>query len=944
MTPEAEASRRQFADALQRRVDRQALLLTATRAMVLAQQDEASLARVVFDTVAPHLGADVCFNYRFVEGQHHLALAAGFGIPDELRAGSQVLELGEAFCGTVAKTTMPLVADATRIALDEKGAFVRQMGVRAYACHPLLARSGRLLGTFSLASRTRDTFDNTDVEFLQTLCHFLSLAWERIRADEERRRSDERFRLLVEGVRDYAIIMLDPRGHVVTWNSGAGALTGYMADEIVGRHVSVLYPPESVLAAHPQRELALAAEQGHHEEEGWRMRKDGRRFWANVTTTALREPGGPVTGFAKVTRDLTERKHAADAILAQETFLHTIVNVVVDGIITIDQDGTITTVNAATERIFGWDESELVGRNVKVLMPDPYRHEHDGYIERYQRTGEARIIGIGREVAGLRKDGSTFPLELSVGEFHIEGRRFFAGVVRDITERKHAEERLRRSEAQFREMANNVPIAIWMSDTDGRLTFLNDQWHAMTGQPPLQGLGAGWLEVVHPDDRGRAGATIAAGTRDRTAFHTELRLRSPVGGDRHVLQYARPRLSVDGTYLGFIGCVLDITEQRSVEEQLRQAQKMDAFGQLAGGVAHDFNNLLTVISGFSELALTALPPDDPNRELITAISDAGTRAAALTRQLLAFSRKTVLTPEVLDVNAVVHETEKMLRRLIGEDIVLTTVLAPDARAIMVDRGHLGQVLMNLAVNARDAMPRGGRLTIETANVTRTDEEWSDADMRAGDYVVVAVTDTGVGMPPEVKARIFEPFFTTKGPGRGTGLGLAVVHGIIKQSGGALGVYSEPGVGTCFKLYFPAASPSTTRKVGEPVGQAPRGHETVLLAEDEEAVRALATVALQRHGYTVLSASGGTEALHLAETHGAPIALLITDVVMPHMDGRELAGALQAAYPNMKVLFLSGYTDDAVVRHGILHQHVAYLQKPYSLVALARKVREVLDTH
>ena len=290
----------------------------------------------------------------------------------------------------------------------------------------------------------------------------------------------------------------------------------------------------------------------------------------------------------------------------------------------------------------------------------------------------------------------------------------------------------------------------------------------------------------------------------------------------------------------------------------------------------------------------------------------------------------------------VHETERMLRRLIGEDIVLATVLATDLGPVKVDRGHLGQVLMNLALNARDAMPTGGRLTVETSGIRRADEAWSHTDMPPGDYVVIAVTDTGAGMTPEVKARIFEPFFTTKGQGQGTGLGLAVVHGIIRQSGGLVAVYSEVGIGTCFKLYFPVVAAAASRPARESLQHAPSGSETVLVAEDEAGVRALATMALQRHGYVVLAASGGHEALRLAAEHAGPIDILVTDVVMPHMDGRELATALQAQRPGVKVLFLSGYTDDAVVRHGILQQQVAYLQKPYSLAALARKVRDVLD--
>ncbi|MBN9516952.1 response regulator, partial [bacterium] len=473
--------------------------------------------------------------------------------------------------------------------------------------------------------------------------------------------------------------------------------------------------------------------------------------------------------------------------------------------------------------------------------------------------------------------------------------------------------------------------------------WVTPQFRAITGYTweEVRELG-GWLRVIHPDDRA-ALVPFADRLLAGSPAEAEYRIRTKGGEVRRLRDCCHPvRDAATGRVARLYGAVQDVTERRRLEDQLRQAQKMEAIGQLAGGVAHDFNNLLTVINGYTDLILTDTPEADPRHTPLAAVRAAGDRAAALTGQLLAFSRKTIVAPKVLDLNDVVDSAGRMLRRLIGEHIVLTTSLAPHLDPVRADPGLIEQVIMNLAVNARDAMPTGGRLTIETANLVLRAGDGHYPGLGAGRYVRLCVSDTGHGMTEEVKARIFEPFFTTKGPGEGTGLGLATVYGIVMSVGGYVGAYSEVGVGTTFKVLLPAAPPATPPGPPEAPALAPRGTETVLLVEDEDAVRRLAQIALAVQGYTVLEAPTAADAARLAEAHPGPVHLLLTDVVMPEMGGRAVADAVRARRPGVKVLYMSGYTDDAVVRHGVLAATDAFLQKPFTPLSLARKVRDVLD--
>jgi len=428
-----------------------------------------------------------------------------------------------------------------------------------------------------------------------------------------------------------------------------------------------------------------------------------------------------------------------------------------------------------------------------------------------------------------------------------------------------------------------------------------------------------------------SGAAPVAAWRHRTAGGRVIELETAV----HDIEYGGRRAQ--------LAVMMDITGRKQLEEQLRQAQKMEAVGMLAGGVAHDFNNLLTIITGYSQLILNTLGPSDPNRHSVEQIMKAGERAAALTKQLLAFSRRQVLQPKVLDLNKLVTSLSTMLQRLIGEDIDLRLVLPPDLGRVSADPGQVEQVLMNLVVNARDAMPKGGFLTLETENVT-LDGEYAGRHIavRPGNYVMLAVSDNGTGMDEATKSRLFEPFFTTKGSGKGTGLGLSTVFGIVKQSGGSIDVYSEPGRGTTIKVFLPRIDQPISLEDEIEERKLPRATETVLVVEDDEMVRTLVRETLRRDGYKVMDAASPLDARRISDQFKRPIHLLITDVVMPKVSGRELADQLLQRRGEMKVLFMSGYTDTALLNSGIMHKEVAFLQKPFTPTALSERVREVLE--
>ncbi len=623
-------------------------------------------------------------------------------------------------------------------------------------------------------------------------------------------------------------------------------------------------------------------------------------------------------------------------------------------------DGTILLWNEGARRLYGYTAEEVVGRARSDMLHTPEdlaAGKPRAIMEEALRHGKWEGI-----LSRVRKNGQRFLAQaVQTPHFDASGRHIgYLLIARDVTNESPAlqpeeelrsllEEQFRQARERLHHVVTSSPavlftLAIENNEIRG-ISWISDNVVAMFGYPESETHGADWwMNHVHPSDFESVVDTLYLDLFGKGYAAHEYRFRHLDGGFRWVRSEVRLLRDADGKPIEAVGSWTDITDRKHLEEQFRQSQKMEAVGRLAGGVAHDFNNLLTIVTGYSEMLLGHFRESDPLYGYIEQIRKAGERATSLTRQLLAFSRKQMLVPHVLDLNSLLTEMEKMLSRLIGEDINLKVAAAENLWRVKVDPGQMEQVVMNLAVNARDAMPQGGALTIETANVER-DEAYAACHpgIRAGDYVMLAVTDTGIGMDEATRVRIFEPFFTTKGPEKGTGLGLATVYGIIKQSGGRIDVASEPGIGTTFNIYLPRADEELTKNKLQISNSAPaRGNETVLLIEDEPGVRTLARLILSRSGYRILEAQNGGEAVLICQSHQGPIDIMVSDVVMPNMSGHELAGRLSPLRPEMKVLYLSGYSDGAIVHHGLIDPETPFLQKPFTTEALSRKVREVLD--
>ncbi|HLG14591.1 MAG TPA: PAS domain S-box protein [Blastocatellia bacterium] len=765
---------------------------------------------------------------------------------------------------------------------------------------------------------------------------------ERKRAEQHREANAKLLRQFVEHT-PAAIAMFDTNMrylvHSRRW------LTDYrLGDQsLVGLSYYEVFPglPDRWKETH-RRCMAGAVEKS---DEDQFLRTDGTLEWLRWEVRPWHTSRGSIGGIIMFTEVITERKRTEGEIERLNRQNELILNTAGEGIFNLDTQGRTTFVNPAGARMLGWDADEIIGQPMHSVLhhsrPDGSAYPADE-CPIYAALQDSSVHQRDDEVF-WRKDGTAFPVEYISTPIREHGEVLGAVVVfKDITERKKVEEALRASEERFSIAFNSSPHPMSISTfEEGRLIDVNDSFLRSCGYEREEVIGRTAAELnfwIAQKDRARMTKQLQ---EQGSVSNLEFTFRKKSGEKRLVL------LSAELIELGSERCVLasanDVTDLKLLEEQLRQSQKLEAIGSLAGGVAHDFNNILTAIIGYSQLVLARMKPGSPHGAELGEVVKAGERAAGLTRQLLAFSRRQVLTPEVLDLNTVVTDTGAMLRRLIGEDIEMRTVLDPNLARVEADPGQIEQVLMNLVINARDAMPMGGKLIVETANV-ELDHSYAQrhASVSPGSYVMLAVTDQGCGMDAATRARIFEPFFTTKVGGKGTGLGLSTVYGIVQQSGGHIWVYSELGLGTTLKVYLPRVDDTVREAQEDVVEDPPEGWETALVVEDDEVVRQLVTLTLQQNGYNVLEAPDGPRALMICEEHLGPIHLLITDVVMPQMGGRTLADIVARQRPDTKVIFMSGYTDSGVVELCNLDAGAAFIQKPFTPSALARKVREVLD--
>ncbi|OEU68702.1 MAG: hypothetical protein BA867_05375 [Desulfobacterales bacterium S5133MH16] len=792
------------------------------------------------------------------------------------------------------------------------------------------------------------------------------------------RASCERYRVLFETAKD-AIFVSDETGRFVDVNQAVCQSLGYSREELLK-----LSPKE--IDADPTGYNAFCkVRDGLTDKlifETNQKKKDGTLLPVEITGSFFND-NGQQRALA-IARDITERKLSEELLRESEAKHRLLAENTVDCIWQMNLDLKFTYINQAILPFLGYTTKEWIGSKLSEYCSSEN-------IEKIQAIISDALANLPDKTATVfeasfyHKNGEEIPCEVN-GKIVLNDAGnpiYFQGTTRNITERKKAEKVLKESNdrqrylySMTRLMCDNLPDLIWTKDSENRFIFANKACceKLLNTKDTDEPVGKTDMYFAkreresHPENPEYHKFGEMCMDSDSAILETKKPLKFDESGNLkgkfvYFDVYKAPFWDENGKLMGTVGCARDITREKEIEKkiekeqkkaekeklkleaQLRQSQKMEAIGTLAGGVAHDFNNLLTVILGNAQLALMNVIKDNSLRKGIEEIKKAGEKAASLTHQLLAFSRKQIVQPKILDINELLTDMEKMLGRLIGEDIELLTIPASVLWQVEIDPGQIEQVLLNLAINARDAMPGGGKLTLETSNVELEDIYFRNRGVEStpGPYVMLAVSDTGSGMDKETKEHIFEPFFTTKEVGKGTGLGLSTVYGIVKQNNGFIWVYSEPEQGTVFKVYLPKVKKDvdTEEKEKKPVAKLD-GSETVLIVEDNNSLRNLAQSALRRYGYKVLDAENGEDALRVCKEYDGQIDLMITDVVMPKMGGREAAKRLRPLYPQMKVIYMSGYTDNAIVHHGVLEPGLNFLEKPFTPETLARKVRKTLD--
>lgn len=799
--------------------------------------------------------------------------------------------------------------------------------------------------TIADGSRKYLTTTKLPLHTLEEDVHLLAVATDitqRVKAEEQLRASEERLRLSLEGGRlgtyDWDIV-----NDEIIWSDAHYTMLGYPPQSLGKLHYRLL-----VDRVHPEDQPAIEAEIRNAMEQRRPYSHEARVIWPDGTVRwiggygAYRydDAGRPIRMFG-VIQDITERKAATVALAEREEHLRLILEQMPIGCLTIDPLFRIQSWNRTCVEIFGWTEEEVIGRTPFDLFILPE------YTEATQQLVE-QMLREGRPVEGEMQNRTRHGKRLWC-KWHkaplIGPDGLMVGVlamVQDVTRLHEATTAMDRSNRLYQLLADSMQDVVFLLDPACRWQYVSPSCERLLGFAPEAFLENDAIAWCHPDDQAAFRKARLANLAGQWTV-SEWRCKHQAGHWLWVESVSNPILDPAGMVTSIVCCIRDISQRKKVEDQLRQSQKLEAVGQLAGGVAHDFNNLLTVVLGCSELLLQTVPTDHWQRPLVEDMLRAGERGAGLTRQLLAFSRQQMLKVQLIDVSPTIQAACKMLARLIGEDVALVTDFDPRTGTVEMDPVQIEQVLMNLIVNARDAMPRGGRITVKTAAiVVLPDEPMRPLNCPPGDYVRLSVSDTGSGMTPEVQARLFEPFFTTKPMGKGTGLGLATVHGIVGQAKGFITLHSEIDRGTTFHVHIPRKEAAPSDKSGVFRRLPVRGGEVILIVEDEPSVRTLTATILNQHGYQVWTAESGSAALAMCAQRESPPALLLTDVVMPEMSGRDLVQQMVARYPRLKVVFLSGYTSDAILRHGVEQERVAFMQKPYTPDKLARYVREVLD--